>query len=243
MKDNAMKPSRFPVCRRRARTQGGWEILQFGLFAMFMMPLFLFMFINGMNLLRMIQITQICGDLGNEYIHGVDFSTFQAQSVAQRLAQGYGLQVGNSFTSNGTTCTTTNCATNDTNSTSNGYIVLSEVLYVGNGVCSSLPAGTPCTNQNKYVFMQQIDFGNKNLQINGTTVQPAVGKPTATINSSGWVQNYITDSGAVANNFGNFWQTQFTDGQIAYVVETFFSSPDLSFSSYPGGGIYSRTFF
>ena len=49
MKDNAMKPSRIPVSRRRARSQGGWEILQFGLYAMFMVPLFLFTFINGMT--------------------------------------------------------------------------------------------------------------------------------------------------------------------------------------------------
>lgn len=242
MKDNAMKPSRIPVSRQRARSQGGWEILQFGLYAMFMVPLFLFTFINGMNLLRMIQIVQICRDIGNEYIHGVDYSTYEAQNVAARLAQGYGLQIGTSFTSNGTTCTTSNCATNDGNS-GNGYVVLSEVLYVGNGVCSSLPSGTTCTNQNKYVFMQRLDFGNKNLQINGVTVASALGNPTATINSSGWVQNYITDPNAVASNFGNFWQTQFSDGQVAYVVETFFSSPDLSFSAYPGGGIYSRTFF
>ena len=235
MRDHAMKPSRIPVSRRRARTQGGWEILQFGLFAMFMVPMFLWMFINGMNLLRMIQITQVCRDIGNEYIHGVDYSTYEAQAVAVRLAQGYGLVVGNSFTGNN--------ATNDANSTSNGYVVLSEVMYVGSGSCSALPAGTFCTNQNKYVFLQRLDFGNKNLQINGVTVATALGSPTATVNSSGYVQNYLTDAGAVAQNFGNFWQTQFTDGQVAYVVETWFSSPDLSFSAYPGGGIYSRTFF
>jgi hypothetical protein len=234
MKDNAMKPSRIPVSRRRARSQGGWEILQFGLYAMFMVPLFLFTFINGMNLLRMIQIIQICRDLGNEYIHGVDYSTYEAQNVAARLAGGYGLTIGSSFAGNN--------ATNDGNSDSNGWIVLSQVMYVGATSCAAVAAGT-CTNQNKYVFLQQIDFGNKSLTINGTTVASAVGKPTAPMTNDGVVQNYLTDSGAVAPNFGNFWQTQFSDGQVAYVVETFFASPDLSFSAYPGGGIYARTFF
>jgi hypothetical protein len=234
MRDHLMKPSRISISRRRRRTQAGWEILQFGLYAMFMVPMFLWMFINGMNLLRMVQCTQIARDIGNEYIHGVDYSTYEAQSVAARLAQGYGLQIGSSFTGNN--------AANDGNS-GNGYVVLSEVMYVGNGSCSALPAGTVCTNQNKYVFLQRLDFGNKSLQINGATVATALGSPTATVNTSGYVQNYLTDPGAVAAGFSNFWQTQFTDGQVAYVVETWFASPDLSFSAYPGGGIYSRTFF
>lgn len=219
---------------------GGWrqrgsEIIEFALLAAFMVPLFLYVFIDGMNLLRMIQCTAINRDIGSLYIHGVDYSTYQAQTVAATLAASYGLQVGSSFTGND--------ATNDTNS-GNGYVVLSEVMYVGATSCSALPAHTSCTNQNQYVYVQRLDFGNKNVQFNGATVQSAIGNPSgATINSSGYVQNNLTDPNAVATNFAPFMTTTLADGQTAYVVETFFADPSLDLSALPAGGVYGRTFF
>jgi hypothetical protein len=53
----------------------------------------------------------------------------------------------------------------------------------------------------------------------------------------------LTDAGAVAPNFGILLQTQLVDQQVIYASETFFASPDLGISAYPGGGLYSRTFF
>ena len=233
----SIQPSRVPVARHRLHRQRGNEIIEFALYAMFIVPLFLWVFVTGMNLLRMIQTTQICRDIGNLYIHGVDYTTFAAQQTAQRLAQGYGLNVGSGFTGG-----VTNMYNNDNNG-GNGWVVLSEVMYVGAATCATLPTGTTCTNQNKYVYLQRIDFGNSGVQFNGNTVASAVGTPTATINAYGIVQNYLTDAGAVAPNFGNFLQTQLADGQWIYVAETFFASPDLGISAYPAGGVYSRTFF
>ena len=227
---------RIPAEARRRDGERGTEIMEFSLFMMlFMVPMMLYVFINGMNLLRMIQCMEINRDINNLYIHGVDFSTYEAQSVAQRLAKGYGLQIGTSFTGQENS--------NASNSTSNGYVILSEVMYAGTGSCASL--GASCTNKNKYVFLQRITFGYSGVQFNGTTVQSGIGNPTgATINSAGFVQNYLTDSHAVATNFAGLLQNQLTDGQVMYVVETFFASNDLgSISAYPGGGIYSRTFF
>ena len=115
-----------PVSRRRSR-QRGYEILEFGLVAIMLVPAFLWVFINGMNMIRMIQCTQICRDIGNLYMEGVDFTTYQAQTLAQTLAQGYGLQIGSSYSGNN--------PTNDSNS-GNGLIILSEVMYVGTSACS-----------------------------------------------------------------------------------------------------------
>jgi hypothetical protein len=229
-----MITSQIPVSRRRGRKEHGNEIIEFALVLALLGPLFLWTFVNSMNLLRLIQTNQICRDIGNLYIHGMDFSTWLGQSVAQRLAQGYGLNVGSNFAGNN--------STNDAN-TGNGWVVLSLIMYAGNGSCSTLPNGTTCTNQGKYVYLQRMDFGNKNLMFNGTSVQSALGTPTATMNTSGWTANYLTDPNAVSPNFANFLQTQLLDGQIIYVAETFFASPDLGFSSYAGGGVYSRTFF
>jgi hypothetical protein len=230
----AIPVSRIPVRRWRRARQRGSEIVEFAALAFFLVPTFLWSFVNGMNLIRMNEANEVTRDIGDQYIHGVDYSTYEAQTVAQKLSGGFGLQIGSSFTGNN--------ATNNANG-GNAYIVLAQVMYIGSGSCSSLPSGTTCTNQNKYVFLQYISFGNATLQINGTQVQSAMGTTSAAVNSSGLVQNYLTDPNAVASTVGAYFQTQLTDGQVAYVAETFFSSPDLNFTAYPAGGIHSLDFF
>jgi hypothetical protein len=224
----------IPIRRWRKERQGGSEMFEFALLAMFLVPTFLWSFINGMNLIRMNEANQVTRDIGDLYIHGVDYSTYEAESVALKLSGGFGLQIGSSFSGN-------NAANNGNGG--NAYIVVSQIMYVGSASCSSLPSGTSCTNENKYVFLQYINFGNAALQINGTTVSPALGRPTATLNSTGMIQDYLTDPGAVCPNAGNFFQTQLSDGQVAYAAETFFASPDLNFTAYPAGGIHSIDFF
>ena len=225
-------PSPIVISRKRSG-QRGYEILEFGLMAILLVPAFLWTFINGMNLIRMIQCNQICRDIGNLYIHGVDYTTYQAQRVAATLAQTYGLQIGSSYTGNN--------PTNDANG-GNGWVILSEIMYVGTSACSALPSGTTCTNSGKYVYVMRLDFGNKSLQINGSSLASVIGTPSsATINSEGYVSNYLTDANAVATNAGSY--ITLTDTEVAYVAETFFASPTLDFSAYPGGGITSRVFF
>jgi hypothetical protein len=222
------------IRRWRRAGQKGSEIVEFAALAFFLVPTFLWSFINGMNLIRMNEANQVTRDIGDLYIHGVDYSTSEAQAVAAKLAGGFGLNVGGGFTGNN--------ASNNSNG-GNGYVVIAQVMYVGSGSCGALASGTTCTNQNKYVFLQYISFGNASLQINGTQVQSAMGTTSASINSSGVVQNYLTDPNAVASTVGSFFTTPLTDGQVAYVAETFFSSPDLNFTAYPAGGIHSLDFF
>jgi hypothetical protein len=225
--------TRVRISARRRKTQGGNEIIEFGLLAVFLVPLLLWTFVAGMNLIRVTQAEQIGREIGSLYIGGVDFSTYSAESLVTNIAKGYGLNVGSSFTGN--------MYNNDTNG-GNGYVVVSEVMYVGAATCSTLPTGTTCTNQGKYVFLQRIDFGNSNLTISGTTVASAFGSPTATQTPYGVVENYLTDSGAVAANFGNFLNSALVDGQVIYEVELWFASPDLGFASPSGGGMYARVF-
>jgi hypothetical protein len=223
---------KIAISRNRSRRRG-YEILEFALMAALLVPAFLWTFINGMNLIRLIQCNQFCRDIGNLYMEGVDFTTYQAQTLAEVLSQGYGLQIGSTYTGNN--------PANDSNA-GNGWIILSEVMYVGTSACSALPSGTTCTNSGKYVYIMRLDFGNKSLQINGNSLASAIGTPSsATINAEGYVSNYLTDANAVAPNAGTF--ITLTDTEVAYVAETFFASPTLTFSSYPGGGITSRVFF
>ena len=78
--------------------------------------------------------------------------------------------------------------------------------------------------------------------------------PATVMNSSGIVQNYVTDSRAeiavsAQTNLQALWQvgnattTLLTDGQVVHVVETYFQSPDLSIGSLSGNGVFARNFF
>jgi len=219
--------------------------MEFALVALLLVPTFLGSFIVGMNLIRSIQTNQVCRDLTDMYIHGADFSTYAMQTLAQRLAQGLNLQIGGSFAGNSNT---------NTNNTGNGLVTVTQIMYVGATTdpnCVAVGAGN-CTNTNSFVFTQQIVFGNGTLaNANTQTLGTPVG---ATLTNSGIVQNPVTDSHAklpasAQTAMQGLWQTTsngqmpLTDGQVAYAVETYFQSPDLSVGALSGNGVYARYFF
>jgi hypothetical protein len=230
---------------RRKRTQGGQEIIEFALISLLLVPMFIGSFIVGMNLIRSIQCNQMCRDLADMYIHGADFSTYSMQTMAQRLAQGLNLQIGSSFTGS---------SNSNTSNTGNGIVTVTQIMWIGATTdpnCVAAGAGN-CTNTDKFVFTQQIVFGNGTLA-NAQT--QTLGNPTgATLSSSGVVQHYVTDShaqlpAAAQTAMQGLWQTTsngqmpLTDGQVAYVVETYFQSPDLSVGALAGNGVFARYFF
>jgi hypothetical protein len=229
-----------PTARRRS-TQSGQEILEFGLVAVLLVPVLIGAFVVGMNLIRSIQCNQMCRDLDNMYIHGGDFSTYPLQQEAQRLAQGLNLQIGSAFAGN---------QQSNTGNLGNGLVTVTQIMWIGSTTSASCLGVLPatCTNANSFVYTQQIQFGNSAL-LSAMTM----GQCTAAINSSGIVQNYITNgaaalSGSAKTNITNVWQnnanqTALTDQQVAYVVETYFQSPDLSVGSLSGNGVYARYFF
>jgi hypothetical protein len=226
---------------RRRKTQSGQEIMEFGLVAVVLVPMLIGAFVVGMNLIRSIQCNQVCRDLDNMYIHGGDFSTYPLQQEAQRLAQGLNLQIGAAFAGN---------QQSNTGNLGNGLVTVTQIMWIGSITSASCQGVLPaaCTNANSFVYTQQIQFGNSSLLSSVT-----MGQCTATINTSGIVQNYITDAAAALSgnakaNMISLWQnngnqTALTDQQVAYVVETYFQSPDLSVGSLSGNGVYARYFF
>jgi hypothetical protein len=228
---------------RRKRTQSGQEILEFGLVAVLLVPMLIGCFVVGMNLIRSIQCNQVCRDLANMYIHGGDFSTYPLQQEAQRLAQGLNLQIGASFAGN---------QQSNTGNAGNGLVTVTQIMWVGSITSSSCKGVSPatCTNHDSFVYTQQIQYGNGAL---ATPVTASLGTCPAPMNASGVVQKFITDptaalSGTAKSNMTNVWQvangtTALTDGQVAYIVETYFQSPDLSVGSLAGNGVYARYFF
>jgi hypothetical protein len=230
---------------RRRKTESGQEIVEFALVAVLLVPTLIAAFVVGMNLIRSIQCNQVCRDLDNMYIHGGDFSTYPLQQESQRLAQGLNLQVGGSFAGN----KQSNAA-----NTGNGLVTVTQVMWVGGTTSANCIAvgAAECTNQSSFVYTQQIQFGNGTLANSNTVTLGTC--PAVIINTSGVVQNYVTDSraqlaGAAQTNLQSLWQvgngttTPLTDGQVVYVVETYFQSPDLTVGSLAGNGVYARYFF
>lgn len=231
---------------RRRSGQSGHQILEFGLAAFLFVPLIMGTFVTGMNVIRSIQANHIVRDMANMYIHGADFSDRSLQQVARRLATGMDLRVG---TGAG------NVADNLGNG-GRGIVWVSKLVWVGatsDPTCQSvLPQS--CTNANKFVFMEHIRFGNGVLEAERDA---SVGHPGATRNSSGVITaNTITTASAAVpepyqTRLYNLWQasqpsigrTPLVDGQILYLVEAYFQSPDLTLGSFQGQGVYARWFF
>jgi len=221
-------------------------MLEFALVAFLFIPVLMGSFVTGMNLIRSIQVNEVCRDLADIYIHGGDFSTYSMQQLAQRLATGLGLQIGSSFTGN---------SNSNTGNSGNGLITVTQMEYVGpttGSLCTSVGAGN-CVNHDSYVYLERIQFGNSTLA-SATTV--TLGTPTTgiTISSAGVVQNPLTDSHAkipdpAQTSMVNMWSDSnngtaaLVDGQVVYIVETYFQSPDLALGSLSGQGVYARYFF
>lgn len=241
---------------RRRRTQKGQEIIEFSaMMICVIVPLFMGSFIVGMNLIRSIQANQVCRDLVDMYIHGADFSTYPIQEEAGRLAQGLSLNVGSSFTGH---------EQSNNTAAGNGLVTVSQIMWIGGTTgsnCISVGASN-CTNANSFVFIQQIQFGNESLASSSTVSVGSYAGPTcpttpstnSCINTYGIVNNYVTDPNAALGSAAQsalqaIWaansttgQTALTDGQVIYIVEGYFQSPDLSIGALAGQGVYARFF-
>jgi hypothetical protein len=230
--------------RRRGRRQRGQEIIEFAFVALLFVPMFLGMFVTGMNLIMSIQANNMVRNLGDMYIHGADFSTYAYQQLAQRMGTGLNLQMP-SFSGN---------VQSNTGSTGNGIIRITEVMYIGKTTdpnCVAAGAGS-CTNHDSFVFIQRIVFGNSSL---ATSHPSSMGDPTgATISAQGSVSNYITDATAKLPGGGQaamvaLWQTTangqapLTDGQVFYAAEGYFQTPSFNLGNSISQGVSVRSFF
>ncbi len=152
--------------------------------ALLFVPMFLGMFVTGMNLIVSIQANNTVRNLGNMYIHGADFSTYPYQQLAQRMGTGLNLQMP-SFSGN---------LQSNTGSAGDGIVRITEVMYVGKTSdpnCVAVGAGN-CTNHDSFVFIQRIVFGSSSL---ATPHPSSMGDPTgATISAQGSVSDYVTDA-------------------------------------------------
>ena len=231
------------IQKRRAR-QSGNEIIEFGLMMIMLTPMMMGSFVLGMNLIKSNTANSVTSQLGDMYIHGADFTTYPMQQMAQRMSTGLNLAIGSSFTGNN--------RNNTGNTTGDGRVIVSQIMYIGgptSASCLAVVSPATCANQSKFVYLEYSQFGNSAVSFTST-----IGPPNASIsiNSQGKVSNWVTDTNAqlptaAQTAMSAIWQTNaagrtpLVDQQVVYVVESFFRTPSLTLGM-ESPGIYSRSF-
>jgi len=195
-------------------------VIEFSFAVLFLVPLLLGVFVFGFRLIRSLEMTQITRDLGHMYIEGVNFRNSGPIQNAQTLATGFNL------TATGTS-----------------IVILSEIKVEQQADCDAAliaPAGTPCANLNKPVFIEQLTIGNT-----GSGQSPFGTPPVTTVNG---VTNRVTtvnqarNPAAVANGFNAV--LALNAGEIAYLAEMVNLTPDLNIPGLSGTPlVYARTIF
>ena len=170
----------------------------------------------GFNLVRAIQVTQVCRDAGHMYAYGTDFSQSANQNLLVSLASGL----------------------NMTRTGGNGVIILSTITYADASVCQQAGLQNNCHNQGKAVFTRRIIIGNQGFHTS------AFGTPASNImDSSGNISNSLTDASAVANGFLDVVPLQ-SSTQLAYLAEMWVTSPDYNWwSAFGTTGSSARAIF
>ncbi|HEX3681964.1 MAG TPA: hypothetical protein VHU83_05425 [Bryobacteraceae bacterium] len=191
---NRMPQNRPPVGER------GSALIEFLLcMTLLIVPLLLGTTVLGLNLIREIQVTEVCRDATHMYSQGVDFTEASYQSELFKIAQGLNISA----------------------SGGNGVIILSTITYIDSNACTAGGyTSSNCTNLNQNVFTRQVVIGNSSLRASAFGTPPV----DATNSDNVTQANYLTNATARAN----FSVIPLSAGQYAYVGETYFTTPDLS---------------
>jgi hypothetical protein len=170
----------------------------------------------GLNGIRAIQANQINRDAGHMFARGVDFSGSTNGLVDRAII----FQMAPSL--------------RITSSSGTAVLILSSVEYLN----SATTCPSPCNNLGHVVFTQQITLGNSSLRASSFGTVPAASMDATTFK----VTNQTTDTSVRAD--GVLTYLAMSDGDIAFVAETYFSSADLARSGFPSpAGTYARAFF
>lgn len=192
--------------------------MEFGLCALFLVPLYLWMVIMGLDLKRVMQTNQVSRDTGHMYARWVDFSKPGNQDMIVRLASGLGMS----------------------RTGGKGVVILSRLMKIGDQQCAD--GGVPqasCSNLNTTVFTQRIVIGNKAMAAS------KYGTPADSIlTSDGTIDpaNYLTKPSAVSSNFQS--TLLLAAGEEAFLCEAWFESPVQDFPTLNNRGpVYAKSIF
>lgn len=217
--------SDFSAGRTRPGTRGS-ALIEFAVVAPALIMLFFGTVGFGLMLGRYVQAVQVCRDLTHMYSDGIDFSQSGYQNIALQLAQGV------SMTATG----------------GSGVMIFSQVMTVYQTDCNAAGFTSTCTNLGQAVFTQRLYIGKQSLRSSSFgTPNPALMNSQGDISPSVYLQN--TDSSVLAGGFTALLAAAgetggLPQGQSAYMVEVFFTYPDISYlGNSTNGGAYVRFIF
>lgn len=211
---------------RRRKTQSGNNLMEFALFSLFLMPLFMGTVSTGIALGKAIQTAQIARDAGHMFVRQVDFSQNANKQLIERIA------VGMNMTVNG----------------GNGNVVLSQVLMIGNSECTAAGlSGTSCTNRDYPVIVERILIGNPSVYTSsiGNPVSNII-QPNGKINPSDYLTNTSCRASTLSNGGPNPSVGLLTlqPSERTYIAEAYFRVPELAFVNEGAPmALYARNYF
>ncbi len=202
----------------RTKGERGGAIIEFTFSTLIWVPLLLGIIGIGTELVREIEVTQVCRDAAHMYAYGVDFSQPSSQQlVLQAAPTTLGL----------------------TQKGGNGAIILSTIKVISQADCQAggLSAKN-CANLNQPVFANQIVIGSTAYKSSFDNPNPP---PT---DSSGNVsQATMLNSPSDRTPLITQLLPSLAAGQVAYIGETFVSNSDLAWTGFGGSVITSRSIF
>lgn len=177
-------------------------------------PLLLGLTSVGVRLGRGIEVTQVTRDVAHMYALGADFTLSGTQAIARTLATGF-----------------------DLTSAGNGVLILSRLTKVSQIDCTAAGLNN-CPNLNQPVFTQRIAVGNASLRASNYGTPPAqyIGTQGNIVSA-----DYCKQSVLIASGFENVISLQ--QDQVTWMVEGYFSMPDLNPLGGSTQGVYVRLVF
>jgi hypothetical protein len=214
-----MSPPRLNQFEPRHPEEGS-ALVEFVLcMALLIIPFLLGTAVLGLNVIREIQVTELCRDATHMYSQGIDFTQSSYQTELNKIAQGLNLST-------------------------NGIVILSTITYVDQAACEEVYGSnysSQCTNLNKTVFTRQVTIGNTALRVSSWGTPPVDTSNSDNVSQTNQLTN--TSARAVDSNGNNFSLiTVNASTQFAYVGEVYFKSPDLSWWSSLGNTAISARF-
>jgi hypothetical protein len=214
----------------RTRRRRGNTIVEFGLVAIFLVPLFLGTINLGLNLGYTLQVSQIARDAGHMYVRDLDFSLEASKEIVVRMASGMGM----------------------TRTGGKGVVILTKVLFIGDDQCTAggLRRGS-CPNWGRAVMIQRYTIGDPALKTSSIGTPPANFVLTAPDPDSGLKAgdvlpaNYLTQASLVTPATEALLPGMLA-GETAFIVESYFKTPDWSLKqnyTQTSDGVYARAVF
>lgn len=187
--------------------ESGSALIEFVLCtSLLLVPMLLGTAVIGLNLVRQIQVTELCRDATHMYSQGVDFTQTSYQTELFKIAQGL----------------------NITSTGGSGVIILSTISYVDSSECTAAYgsgySSSQCSNLDTTVFTRQVVIGNSSLKASAFGTPPVDSTNSDNVTQT----NQLTNSAAQAAN-GNFNLVPVqASTQFAYVGEVYFDNSSLA---------------